>query len=50
MVQEVKPNDLPQRRTFAERAPERFPKIRFFIEKLPSATKLIFGQRISKKF
>ena len=43
LVQELKPNDLTRRRIIRECALESWPKIHFLIEKLCSATKLIFG-------
>ena len=44
LVQELKPNDLPQGRIFwCSGLLESWPKIHFFIEKLCSAAKLIFG-------
>ena len=43
LVQELKPIDLPQRRIFGEWSLERLAEGPLFIEKLCSATKLIFG-------
>ena len=43
LVQELKPNDLPQRRIFVAWFLEIWLKIYFFTEKLCSATKHFFG-------
>ena len=50
LVQELKPNDLPQRRIFGEWALGKLAEDPLFLSKLCSATKFIFGKIVDRPF